>query len=289
VSAPAAPAAAGVRRWVSCADDFAIDAGAIEAILELIAAGRVTATSVLADSPLWPEAARALGDAPRADIGLHLNLTQAFRPGTEGIWPLGELLWRSATGQLARPLLQAAIARQLDAFEAQRGRPPDYIDGHQHVHQFGTVREVLVGELQRRYPSHRPWIRSTRPPAGVGGRKARGIAWLGDRRLRARAAAGGLRTSGYLVGVYDFAAGSASDRAAYRATMARWLQCGPTGSVLMCHPAVRAEAADPIGAARVMEYGFLGGAEFGAALHRAGVELVPGSALFASPAAVPPP
>ena len=283
--APTRPAAlppTGARRWVSCADDYAIDAGSIDAITALISQGRVTATSALVDAPLWPSAARQLPAAPRADIGLHLNLTQAFAPGAAGIWPLGELLWRCATGRLPAQPLQAAIARQLDAFEARLGRPPDYVDGHQHVHQFGGVRETLLAELQRRYPDARPWIRSTRPPPGIGGGKARGIALLGDQRLRARAAAARLPTSAYLVGVYDFAAGSAADRSRYRALVSRWLEAGPEGSVLMCHPASRAEAGDPIGAARVMEYALLGGAEFGAALHRAGVELVTGSELFAS-------
>ena len=285
MSAAAAAPPTGVRRWVSSADDFAIDAGAVDAIVELIARGRVTATSALVDAPLWASAARQLpaaADAAAVDVGLHLNLTQGFAAGTTGVWPLGELVWRCATGRLARAPLEAALARQFDAFEAQLGRAPDYIDGHQHVHQFGVVRDVLLRELQRRYPAARPWIRSTRPPAGVHDRKARGIALLGERGLRLRAAGAGLPMSPWLVGVYDFRAGSAADRVTYRAQLARWMDVGPDASVLMCHPASRADAADPIGAARVMEYGHLGGSEFGAALHRAGIVLVRGSTLFAS-------
>jgi predicted glycoside hydrolase/deacetylase ChbG (UPF0249 family) len=281
-AAPAQPLP-GARRWVSCADDFAIDAGAVDAILDLIAGGRVTATSALVDAPLWPTAARQLPLAHAgvtADIGLHLNLTQAFTRGATGIWPLSELIWRCATGRLARAPLAAAIARQFDAFEAQLNRPPDYIDGHQHVHQFGVVRDALVSEVLRRYPETHPWLRSTRPPPGVRNRKARGIAFLGDRGLRARATAAGLPTSDYLVGAYDFRAGSAADRATYREHLSGWLDAGPDGSVLMCHPSSRAEAGDPIGAARVMEYAHLGSTEFGAALHRANIVLVPGSALF---------
>jgi predicted glycoside hydrolase/deacetylase ChbG (UPF0249 family) len=281
-AAAGATPASGARRWVSCADDFAIDGGAVDAIVELIAQGRVTATSALVDAPLWPSAARQLPERPTADIGLHLNLTQRFTPHTAGIWPLRELIWRCATGRLPHAPLQAAIARQLDAFEAQRGRPPDYIDGHQHVHQFGVVRDALIAELQRRYPGRPLWVRSTRPPPGVRDTKARGIALLGDRGLRAQAAAARLPVSAYLVGVYDFGAGSAAERATYRARVTRWLDSGPDGSVLMCHPAARAQADDPIGTARVMEYALLRGSEWAATVQRANILLVRGSELFAS-------
>lgn len=270
------------RRWVSCADDFAIDAGTTEAILDLLARGRLTATSALVDAPLWADAARRFADAgARADLGLHLNLTENLGgSGSAGTWPLSELIWRCATGRITRAVIEAAIARQFDAFESGAGRPPDYIDGHQHVHQFGVVRDLLLAALGRRYPDRTVWIRSTRPPAGVRDRKARGIAWLGDRGLRARTARARIATSSYLLGVYDFRAADATDRARYREHMARWLDAGPDGSVLMCHPATRAAADDPIGAARVMEYAYLGGAAFEAALHRAGIALTTGSALF---------
>ena len=287
---PAQPATAGprTRRWVSCADDFAIDAGTTDAIVDLIGKGRVTATSALVDAPLWPAAARQLaGGHATADVGLHLNLTQAFAPGTAGTWPLLELIWRCGTGRIPRATLQAAIARQLDAFESAMGRPPDYVDGHQHVHQFGVVRDLLIHALRQRYPATRIWVRSTRPPAGVRDRKSRGIALLGDRGLRARAAGAGIASSAYLVGVYDFRAVDSADRAAYREHLARWFDAGPDGSVLMCHPATLAAPGDPIGAARAMEYAYLGGAEFGAGLRRSDIVLTTGSALFTGVARQP--
>jgi len=287
---PVAPTPPGpaVRRWVSCADDFAIDAAASDAIVALIRQGRLTATSALVDAPLWPTLApqlAAVAGGGRADIGLHLNLTQSFVPGTTGIWPLADLVWRCATGNIPRPPLEAAIARQLDAFEAAMGQAPAYVDGHQHVHQFGVVRDLLVNALERRYPAGRMWLRSTRPPARVRDRKAVGIAVLGDRGLRKRAAGAGIAVSAHLVGVYDFRAANAADRAAYRQHLARWFESGPDGTVLMCHPALRMVDGDPIAAARVMEYAYLEGDEFGAALHRAGITLATGSALFAGAAA----
>lgn len=282
----AAPAAPAPRRWVVCADDFAIDDGAVEGIIDLIHRGRVTATSALVDSPLWRAAAPALaraadgGAAPRADIGLHLNLTQRFGAPLPECWPLPELALRCALGRIARVRLRWRIEAQFDAFEDALGRRPDYVDGHQHVHQFAVVRDELVDTLRRRYGAQLPWLRSTRPPPSLGSAKARLIALLGERALRARAGAAQIVQNPYLVGVYDFRAGTAGATARYWQLLERWLACGPDGSALMCHPATRAQARDAIGAAREMEHAALAGKRFGAALAAAGIELATGTALY---------
>jgi predicted glycoside hydrolase/deacetylase ChbG (UPF0249 family) len=281
----AAPAAAGtpaarhadpVRRWVCCADDYAIDAGAIEGIAALIGQGRVTATSALVEAPLWPSAAAALPANARADIGLHLNLTQAFAQQPDPVWPLAELIARCRLGAISRPGLRARIERQLDAFEDCMGRAPDYVDGHQHVHQFAIVREELLSALVRRYAPALPWLRSTRPPPAVRDPKARLIAALGDRALRCRAAAVGARTSAYLVGVYGFD----GDGPSYGRRLRRWMHAGPDGTVLMCHPSRSPQAGDPIATARGAEYQVLGGGQFVAALSEAGIGLATGTELL---------
>ncbi len=272
------------RRWVASADDFAIDPGAVEAIVDLIERGRLTATSALVDSPHWPGSARALaplraeatGIAPGADVGLHLNLTQDLGGNSGAVWPLAELIARCRLGLIARARLREAIERQLDAFEDAMGCGPDYVDGHQHVHQFAGVREELAAALLRRYRSARPWLRSTRAPPAIRDSKARFIAGLGDRGLRKQAAQCGLRVSAFLVGVYGFS----GDGAAYRRRLVQWMQAGPDATVLMCHPALRPQPGDPIAAARTIEYAELSGAHFPMALHEAGIGLERGSRLF---------
>lgn len=251
--APEAP-----RRWIACADDFAIDAGAIDGIAELLERGRLTATSCLVDAPSWPAAARAL---PRRDgyaLGLHLNLTQAFAGGAATVWPLGSLLLRCAARALAPEVVRAQIERQLDAFEHGAERAPDYVDGHQHVHQLPGVREPLLAALQARYGAASPWLRSTRCPPRVRDPKARFIASLGDQALRRAAARQGRPMSAYLAGVYDFRGGAR----AYRERLRAWLAAGPDGTVLMCHPARSAPPDDPIGAARTVEYEVLASDEY---------------------------
>ncbi len=278
------PGGAAPRRWVCCADDFALDTGAIDGIIDLIERGRVTATSALVDAPSWRSGARALpAGAPgnRADVGLHLNLTQSFaRPGA-AVWPLPELILRCRLGLLPRAIVRQGIERQLDTFEDALGRPPDYVDGHQHVHQFAGVREALLAALGARYGTAGPWLRSTLAPPAERNGKARFIASLGDRSLRRLAAAAGRPVSACLVGVYDFAGG----RADYEARLRGWMRAGPEGSVLMCHPARSAQGDDPIGAARSTEYAVLASAMFAEALAAARIELTNGTSLFAGAAA----
>ena len=274
------------RHWIACADDFAIDEGAVDGILELIERGRITATSALVDSPFWRSAAqrvraqlaRVKGASPaRFDVGLHLNLTQALAQRAGAVWPLGELIARCAVGAVPLGPLRATIEHQLDAFEDAMNHRPDYVDGHQHVHQFVIVREALLSALRRRYGTDLPWLRSTRPPASVRDIKARGIAALGDRQLRALAAASDFAINAYLVGVYDFRA----DAGRYWRRLKQWLHDGPEACVLMTHPATRAPRGDALAGARPMEFAALASAQFGALLDAERITLTTGTCLLA--------
>jgi len=174
----AGPPGAG-RRWVVCADDFALDAGAVEATLALIELGRVTATSVLVDSPHWKAAApelKAVSD--RVDVGLHLNLTEKLETGSS-TWRLPSLLIQSTLRLLPRWQVSDLVERQLDAFADVFGRLPDFVDGHHHVHQLPVVREVLIESVRAREPKSPPWLRICSPPEGAGDYKDRIIGILG--------------------------------------------------------------------------------------------------------------
>src|SRR5690606_28678950 len=63
-------------KLVVCADDYALTPGVSRAIRELIAARRISATSVMTVCPYWTEEGPALAAvADEADVGLHLTLT----------------------------------------------------------------------------------------------------------------------------------------------------------------------------------------------------------------------
>ena len=262
------------RRWVVCADDFAWDRGTIEATLALIKLGRVTATSVLTESPNWKAAAPELkAVCEHADIGLHLNLTEALGPSS---WRLPWLLIQSTLRVLPRWRVRDAVERQLDAFADAFGRLPDFIDGHHHVHQLPVVRDVLMGSVLAREPKTLPWLRICLPPPGESGRKARFIGMLGAGPLQEEAWQVGFPTSPCLVGVYGFDL----PRQAYLEKVRQWLQTAADGAVFMCHPSTKPAVKDPIGAARRMELGVLAGEAYAAAVTHAGVTAVRGTAIF---------
>lgn len=275
----AQPTPASARRFVICADDFALDRGSIEATLALIERGRISATSVLVDSPDWRAAARELKPlAAKADIGLHLNLTQALGVNT-ATFRLPLLIGLASLRLAPRWRIQQQIERQLEEFTEAMGAPPHFVDGHQHVHQLPVVRELLVAALVALEAKSPPWIRVSRPPPAVRDRKARLIGALGAEALARSAHSAGLASSPWLLGVYGFE----PRRDAYLARVRGWLDAGPDGSVMMCHPSTKASPKDPIGAARRMELGVLAGDSFASALSSARITPARGSEIYPRP------
>jgi hypothetical protein len=261
-------------------DDVGLHAGVKAAAVALAGQWRLSAVSCMVGAAHWAGARDALAacDAADADIGLHLDLTEApLRVPRQG---LASLVLRSHAHLLAPQALRDEIDAQLDAFEATLGRPPDHVDGHQHVHQLPQVREALIDALQRRYLGRRPWLRSTRhaanlvrPPGEPPGTaiKPRVIEALGANGLARLAALHRLRQNGRLLGVYDFGGGEAR----YRAWLRAWLQAAREGDLLMCHAATAPAEGDPIGAARRTEWLQLGSPGFAEMLEHAGIDLCP--------------
>ena len=280
-----------MKRVILCVDDFGLSPEVNEAVAELVDARVVSATSCLSLGPAWPDGAALLSGPRREhlDVGLHLNLTEAFAAAPALAMPLPLLIARALLRSLDPEWLKQAVCKQLDAFEAVWGAAPDYVDGHQHVHQLPQVREVLLTELSRRYGaadpdsagglhgSHHargaastggasgglPWLRltrarRTRPGIGL---KQRVIEALGSSAFERQARRAGFRLNGALLGVYGFD----DDASAYASRFQAWLSQAQDGDVLMMHPArPLREAAPPphqsprgIDAARAVEYAVL--------------------------------
>lgn len=274
---------------ILCADDFAVHASASLGIAALARQGRISATSVMVLSPRWPQDAALLQDLPQPiDVGLHLDWTSEFALLQGHGMSLAAAMFQAARGGFARGAgaqrTRALIERQLDAFEARWKAPPDHVDGHQHVQQFAGIREALVQALVSRYGGqprqtgnhaaggHRPYLRISRPPAGVVDLKSRVIAAMGASALEMMAAQAGFAGARNLSGIYDFS----GDQTRYAGLMEGWLAAAAAGGIIMCHPAQAAEPGDAIGAARAREFAYLGSPDFPAALAKAGVRLVRG-------------
>lgn len=275
------------------ADDYGIAPGTSRGIRELLAAGRLSGTSCLVLSPHWRQAAPALrAMAAQADVGLHLAFTDfpplgpmpRLAPG--GRLPgLGRLAPAALAGRLDAGEIGGEIDRQFDAFEAGLGRPPDYVDGHQHVHQLPLIRTQLLDRMRRRAPGAALRI-ADEPIAAIMRRR---VAWpralaisLLGRGLRRLADRAGIASNRRFAGVRGFA-----DRRPYRVLFRRFLAGAPAGLAVMCHPghpddALR--ALDPVVATRAEELAYFAGDAFPADLAEAGMRLVRFTALCRSPA-----
>ena len=272
------------RRLVLCADDYALAPGVSKAILDLIAKGRLSATSCMTASRFWPEHAAWLRPlAGRADVGLHLTLTDqrpltaAGRLTEDGRLPgIVRLTLRAYARRLDVGAVRRELDAQLDAFEASFGSPPQFIDGHQHVHQLPGVYPLVIEAMRRRLDRGRAWLRICCEPPGrllrrrVATVQALVIAGLGL-ELRAAARRAGLRTNSGFSGVTRF-----DLKDDFAALFARFLAGAPDRSLIMCHPGWVDEAlrrADPVTLRREDEYRYLAGDALPQTLARARVQL----------------
>ncbi len=266
-------------RIAICVDDYGLHQGIDRAALALAGQRRLSAISCLVGGPSWDGGCKALQEiSGKVEIGLHLNLTEGFAQGSPRR-ALHGLITAAYARRLDIPALGVDVQRQIDAFERDMGRMPDFIDGHQHVHQLPMVREALVATLDKRYPGPRPWLRvSCPPPHQVGSGlpvstlwKSSLIGWLGAGALRRLAQAHGYRQNRRLLGVYGLDA--SEDR--YLRLLGSWLQCALDGDLLMCHPSVTGGWRDPLLRSRQGEYRVLSGDAFGALIESAGIRIAP--------------
>ena len=260
------------RTILLCADDYALHPLVDDAVRQLTLAARLSATSCMTSSPRWSQAAAALKELrPRLSVGLHFNLTEDHG-GTHAAQALGTVIRNAYTRQMPAAQMRKAWREQLDAFELAMGTAPDFIDGHQHVHQLPGLRAAMQAELQSRYAAHEmPWVRSTAPAAGLWrSPKAAIIALLGGwtttRQMRHR----GIPMNHGFGGVYGF---DAPDAASYGAQMAGWLPHMAEGGLLMCHPASGVVEGDAIGQQRPVEFEYLMSTAFGELLQQSGCHI----------------
>ena len=155
------------KRIVLCADDYGQAPTISAAILDLVQKERLTAVSCMVNSPFWQEhAALLLPFRAKIDVGLHFNLTEgrplsaAFRAKMGDTFPsLLHLMGKSWWRRLNQAVIQAELRAQLDAFVNAMGELPDFLDGHQHVHQFPIIRAALVAVYADYFKAKRPYVR----------------------------------------------------------------------------------------------------------------------------------
>lgn len=262
-----------IKHVIVCGDDFGMNADIDEAMISLAGLGRMSAVSCLTLGPTFQANAARLAMRD-IDLGLHLNLTEALSDGAETMPPLSRLIMRAYAGRLDAAWVDAQLERQFDAFEAAFGRMPDYVDGHQHVHQLPVVRQRLLALLKRRYGGRMPWLRQTAPGmlSGIPLKetfKAHVIGALGAAALGRDAARDGLRTNRRMLGVYGFEGGKRH----YADLLQNWLVNACDGDLLMCHPAKDSSGDCAMSRQRRAEYEVLACPKMGEWLRTNGVRI----------------
>jgi len=263
--------------WL-CADDYGISAGVNRAICDLIARGRLNATSVMVVGPaVGRDEISALQGAaeasPRCAIGLHATLTAPFRPLSMHFRPLDggmflpfpKLLRAGLLRQLDPEIIHAELKLQLATFAGMFGRVPDFVDGHQHVQLYPAVRDAFLGAVKELAP--KAWVRQAGRTMPFLQRLAAPKALLLDvlsAEFRARAARVGLAVNPAFAGAYDF-----SRKSDFGALMRGFLDRLPAHGVVMCHPGFVDEqllSLDPFTYQREHEHAYLAGEVFPALL-----------------------
>ncbi|MDP8920096.1 MAG: ChbG/HpnK family deacetylase [Pseudomonadota bacterium] len=271
---------------VLCADDFGLSDGVSRGIVELAETGRLSATGAMTNMPGWRRAApdlRALQD--RIAVGLHLNLTTGSslsampRFAPTGTFPaLKELLAAALKRQLPADEIDREIGCQLDAFVEVHGKPPAFVDGHQHVHVLPVIRPALMRILKEKGYARRVWLRDPSDRAAAILHRPAGR----SKALIVKALALGFAQSAHAAGFQTnegFSGFAPLDLSvpAVRVFEEAFSRLGDH-PVVMCHPGYvddELQGLDPAVESRLEELNFLKSEAFPALLEERGIALSP--------------
>lgn len=279
------PEPEAARRIWLCADDYGLAKGVNTAIRDLVVRGRLNATSVMVVAPAFQRSEAVslsilnTGET-RVALGLHVTLTAPFAPLSSGYAPLrdgtflpiGDTLRAAFLCRLKPEKIAVEAAAQLKAFIAAFRRPPDFVDGHQHVHLLPQVRDAVLAVVKDMAPA--AWLRQCRrsTPFGkrLGDRKGLLLDWLSGGFAR-RARRLGLATNPAFAGTYDFDADPD-----FSALFPTFLEYLPAGGLVMCHPGFvdeELQRLDPLTSLREREYAYFADDAFARLLAARGVTL----------------
>ncbi|KTD35938.1 cellobiose phosphorylase [Legionella nautarum] len=233
-----------IRKLIICADDYAQNEAISEGILLLAQKKRINAISCLVNLPDWANTHRELKQVNNDTyLGLHLNLSLGQALSTK--WQkkyslhfnkLSSTIRQSYLGFLDKECLEAEISAQLDAFSNSTGMLPDFIDGHQHIHQLPIVRDALITIYKqkkltafcRNTSSHwRDFLLCTNFP------KAQAISLLGGFSFKKLLKKQLISGNSSFAGIYNFAKAKN-----YRYYFKQFLEQSDSGGLIMCHPGV---------------------------------------------------
>jgi predicted glycoside hydrolase/deacetylase ChbG (UPF0249 family) len=241
---------------VLCADDFGLNSGVSQGILKLVRLKRLSAVSCMVNMPDFAvHAPELLALKKQVQIGLHFNLTEGNLLSIPGkpCFSLNELLIKTHLASIKLAFIAQEFKQQLEQFVQVMGCLPDFIDGHQHVHQFPRIRQVILDVYEQQLRLHGTFIRATYPTTGTAlyQLKAKILALTGGKALGAELRKASIPHNDYFSGIYDF-----SPKTDYRALFRGWLSSLSDNTLIMCHPGEASSEPDVIAPTRLMELNY---------------------------------
>lgn len=242
-----------LKNILLCADDFGLGIGITQGILKLARLRRLSAVSCIVNTSVFSDHARDLLTLKnQIQTGLHFNLTEGYLlsdPNTP-CFSLKELLIKSHFRILCSKLILDEFNAQLDHYVKVTGELPDFIDGHQHVHQFPVIRQIILDIYAQRLKGTKVSIRSTYPYINISRyqSKSKILAITGGKALNVQLKKINIPHNPCFGGIYDF-----SEEMSYRSLFRQWLNDAPDNTLIMCHPGENDSISDVIAAARNRE------------------------------------
>lgn len=215
------------KKITLCADDYGQNIAVSRGILELVQRGIISAVSCLVnreDFNFYAERIKPF--LPKIDIGLHFNLTDNYK--------LILLLVKSKLHLLKRVEMEVEFNQQLNRFIQIMGREPDFIDGHQHVHQLPVICDAIFNVCNKRLGGKIPYIRyvnyekfSRLPAARL---KSLAIKLITDLRFKSKLKNLKIPYNRSFSGIYDF-----KNSYKYNKIFPQFLSVIQNNGIIMCH------------------------------------------------------
>lgn len=223
----------------------------------------------MVNSPFWNQHSKWLRPFySQIDIGLHLNLTEGKALSDKYVAVYGEtlfslpvLLHRALFRLLNQEVIEAECHAQIDRFVATLGFLPQFIDGHQHTHQFPVIRNAFIRVYQKYLREKRSYVRlvneKTHRSDIRNNFKKLVIKAMGARALKQLLEEYQIPHNRSFAGIYSFA--KPED---YRKLFKLFLENICDGGLIMCHPGLISERGDRIARARHEEYQYFVSEQF---------------------------
>lgn len=255
-----------MKNIILCADDFSQNAAISQGIIQLIEHQRINATSCMTNSALWSTISHTLHALhSQTFIGLHFNLTEGTPISPqwksqygEQFFSLPELIRKSYVTGINPTVLRAELQAQWDAFrDGMNQEDPDFIDGHQHIHQLPSVANILIdfckaqrhwnGFVRQTYNGFKDWVSLQAFP------KHQLLASLGGMRLKKLLSKNAMAYNSSFSGIIHF-----NDSQLYSQIFPQFLQKITDNGLIMCHPGLNSkDSSDPLFKHRSFELAYL--------------------------------